>query len=952
MKCQGRSVCFMIAVACLVVMAIPAAAQNGGESATRAARGGATTSGLKPVPNDSFHVTFSGSFSYSVGSGKARMQVQDIVNSGTATSGPLHLILVFTPNGPFPNTGFQFTAQYDLAPLAVGQHYTNVDSGQITFNDPGNGCWYTAIVLYEQRTDGAYIADDWGNFSLRLSSGQGCMYSFTGSPLTISPGQSSTLTWSTGGNSATLDQGIGVKPPSGSVSVSPTVTTTYTCQATGTADATPRSAQVTITVGQPAPTVNTFTATPSTITAGQSSTLAWTTTNASSVTISGVPGTQPANGSVSVTPSSTTTYTLTATGTGGTATRSAIVTVNPAPPVITGISPNHGRASGGNLVTIGGTGLTGASSVTFGGAAATLGANNGTSLTVTAPSHAAGSVTVQVTTPGGSATTSYTYDAANAPSITSLSPSSGPTTGGQTVTISGANFGSGNTVAFGGVAATILTGTATSISVKTPPHAAGTVSVTVTMSSGVASADYTYVDSMRIVSVVGSTAGSFGSFFRTAVQMHNNGTVPLSGTMTFHPTGSSGGTNDPSLPFSLTAGQTKSIDDLVAALNASGVGSLDINSDAPDALLFSSRIYNDAGSAGTTGMSIDPLAPSDALQQGDTALLLVPATAGARFNVGVRSLGAGATLQVALYNADGTLHTATSHTYDPNVFSQTGASDFAGAAPNPNETIVITLSGGSAIVYGAMTDNNTQDPTYQPAKSLASLAARGQVAKLVIPVVGSVAGSFGSFFRTSLQVHNAGAAPISGSMIFHPQAAAASPSDRSLPYSIQPGQTIAYSDIVALIGTSGIGSLDVTSTDFRSLLLLARIYNDAGAKGTTGMGLDAMAPADALQPGDTGVLLAPAHTDVFRYNIGVRTLDGGASLQFTVIDSNGATKATASKTFDPNFFQQYGAADLLGTAISANDAILITVNSGAVIVYGSTTDNRTQDPTYATARRR
>src|SRR5438128_5818349 len=72
----------------------------------------------RPATNDSFHVSFSGSFSYSVGGGKARMTIQDIQNTGTATSGPLHIILVFTPNAPFPAVGFAFTAQYDLGPLA------------------------------------------------------------------------------------------------------------------------------------------------------------------------------------------------------------------------------------------------------------------------------------------------------------------------------------------------------------------------------------------------------------------------------------------------------------------------------------------------------------------------------------------------------------------------------------------------------------------------------------------------------------------------------------------------------------------------------------------------------------------------------------------------------------------------------------------------------------------
>jgi hypothetical protein len=75
------------------------------------------------------------------------------------------------------------------------------------------------------------------------------------------------------------------------------------------------------------PAVTTFTASPATITAGQSSTLSWTTTNTTSVSISGVTGTQPANGSVFVSPAATTIYTLTATGPGGTATAATTVTV-------------------------------------------------------------------------------------------------------------------------------------------------------------------------------------------------------------------------------------------------------------------------------------------------------------------------------------------------------------------------------------------------------------------------------------------------------------------------------------------------------------------------------------------------------------------------------------------------------------------------------------------------
>jgi hypothetical protein len=70
-------------------------------------------------------------------------------------------------------------------------------------------------------------------------------------------------------------------------------------------------------------------------------------------------------------------------------------------------------------------------------------------------------------------------------SVTSISPTLGRTTGGTKVTIAGNGFQSGAAVSFGGSAATNVTVvSATSITATTPPHATGTVSVTVTNPNG------------------------------------------------------------------------------------------------------------------------------------------------------------------------------------------------------------------------------------------------------------------------------------------------------------------------------------------------------------------------------------------------------------------------------------------------------------------------------------
>lgn len=80
-------------------------------------------------------------------------------------------------------------------------------------------------------------------------------------------------------------------------------------------------------LGLSGPVINSFTASPSTVSPGGSSTLSWNCSNTTSVTISGVAGTFGAVGSTSVFPSATTTYTLTATGS-ATATASVTVTVS------------------------------------------------------------------------------------------------------------------------------------------------------------------------------------------------------------------------------------------------------------------------------------------------------------------------------------------------------------------------------------------------------------------------------------------------------------------------------------------------------------------------------------------------------------------------------------------------------------------------------------------------
>ncbi len=153
-------------------------------------------------------------------------------------------------------------------------------------------------------------------------------------------------------------------------------------------------------------------------------------------------------------------------------------------PGVTGVSPAEGPTSGGTEVTVTGVDLAEATSVRFGASVAEqITADSPTSITVIAPAHAAGAVSVTVTTPAGAspATAAAKFAYIAPPVVKKLSPKNGPATGGTPVTISGEGFSGASTVSFGETPAQKVTvNSATSITAISPEHALGTVDVTVT----------------------------------------------------------------------------------------------------------------------------------------------------------------------------------------------------------------------------------------------------------------------------------------------------------------------------------------------------------------------------------------------------------------------------------------------------------------------------------------
>lgn len=176
--------------------------------------------------------------------------------------------------------------------------------------------------------------------------------SLTATPSSVASGGSTTLAWtSTNAASCTASGGwSGSKNLSGSEARSNlTATTAYTLSCTGAGGTAAQT--VTVNVTQPTPTLA-LNANPTAIQQGGSSTLTWSSSNATSCSASGDwTGTRPVSGSEStgtLTAARTYTYTLGCTGPGGSISQSATVAVGALPAPVVTISANPAQvASGG-----------------------------------------------------------------------------------------------------------------------------------------------------------------------------------------------------------------------------------------------------------------------------------------------------------------------------------------------------------------------------------------------------------------------------------------------------------------------------------------------------------------------------------------------------------------------------------------------------------------------------
>lgn len=298
---------------------------------------------------------------------------------------------------------------------------------------------------------------------------------------------------------------FGATPATGLIVVSPTTLTVVSPAGTGTVGVTLTNADgesavlngaFTYTAGVTAPTITGAVPGSGPVAGGTAVLLSGTGFQpGATVTVGGVPAGNVLVGSAAgltfttpAAPAGPGAYAITVTNPDwGTAAFNSFTYLAPSTPTITSVAPSSGPVTGGVTTVLTGTGFDPNATLAMCGQVVVPSSVSATSIVFATPACAAsGPTAITVTNPdGGSATANalYTYNAA--PAISSVTPASGPVSGGTTLTITGTGFQTGASVLVDATAATrVVVVDSTTIVATTPAHAAGLVGVRVTNPDG------------------------------------------------------------------------------------------------------------------------------------------------------------------------------------------------------------------------------------------------------------------------------------------------------------------------------------------------------------------------------------------------------------------------------------------------------------------------------------
>jgi hypothetical protein len=223
---------------------------------------------------------------------------------------------------------------------------------------------------------------------------------------------------------------------------------------------------------------------------------------------------------------------------------------------------------------------------------------------------------------------------------------------------------------------------------------------------------------------------------------------------------------------------------------------------------------------------------------------------------------------------------------------------------------------------------------------------RKSTGRAILPVVGSTPGAMGGQFKTSLKL-TAGIPGQSGRIVFHPAGRAAMETDPSRPYTFAvPGDTLVFDDVVAEMGQSGIGSLEIVpdaAGDPIVPAIEARLFNDTSI-GTFGTNAHPVFPFDYLSVDGLRIVMPDSR---FRVNVGFRAITD-TSVGVLIFGLDRRLRGNRAFTLPAGWMQMTSIADVAGGPLQPGEFIQLSFG-GSVVPFYTITENRTNDPTLIVA---
>ena len=228
----------------------------------------------------------------------------------------------------------------------------------------------------------------------------------------------------------------------------------------------------------------------------------------------------------------------------------------------------------------------------------------------------------------------------------------------------------------------------------------------------------------------------------------------------------------------------------------------------------------------------------------------------------------------------------------------------------------------------------------------ALLTVAANAAQVIIPAAGTGPGANASQWKSDVLLHNTAPREISVTMELHVGADVVGTKTFTLPAK----NTLVLRDVVKeQFGlSSGTGAL-VLTVDDRNLKYLAassRTYNTLGGA-EFGQDIPAVRAEDAALPGQIAVLSNPSAEA--RFNFGVYAIDE-TTIRWQVLRADGTVAASIDRTYAAGEHEQHNDFFFDGTQIltdkRAGDSLYARILDGKAVVYASSINNGTGDPTF------